>query len=192
MQAEVQPPIRPAWPDRHAAKAQAFCRRSCRRERATARRCFAGRSSACLPSNTAISAARRSIAGRSPRSIGSGCMSCAITPIRCVRRKRARQVSSGCSRHRTGGDHGRCLTASFLGHLPPQQRSTLLLVYGEGFDHEDAGRVLDSSPDTIAARLIRASASLADRLGSGSATPASATIEMLYPKGPQDHHDRAQ
>ena len=97
----------------------------------------------------------------------------------------------GCS-PRTGKRDTTALTASFLGHLPPQQRSTLLLVYGEGFDHEDAGRVLDSSPDTIAARLIRASASLADRLGSAAPTPASATIETLYPKKPQDDHDRAQ
>jgi DNA-directed RNA polymerase specialized sigma24 family protein len=60
------------------------------------------------------------------------------------------------------------LTANFLGHLPPQQRSTLLLAYGEGFNYEDAGRVLDSNPDTIRSRLIRASASLADRLSSKS------------------------
>jgi DNA-directed RNA polymerase specialized sigma24 family protein len=84
------------------------------------------------------------------------------------------------------------LTAGFLGNLPPQQRCTLLLVYGEGFDHEDAGRVLDSPPDTVAARLIRASASLADRLGASTQVPPSATIEMLYPKGQQDHHDRTQ
>jgi DNA-directed RNA polymerase specialized sigma24 family protein len=84
------------------------------------------------------------------------------------------------------------LTASFLGNLPPQQRCTLLLVYGEGYDYEDAGRVLDSPPDTVAARLIRASASLADRLGLGAQVPASATIETLYPKGPQEHHDRTQ
>jgi DNA-directed RNA polymerase specialized sigma24 family protein len=84
------------------------------------------------------------------------------------------------------------LTAGFLGNLPPQQRCTLLLVYGEGFDHEDAGRVLDSPPDTVAARLIRASASLADRLGAGAEAPPSATVEMLYPKGRQDHHDRTQ
>jgi RNA polymerase sigma-70 factor, ECF subfamily len=58
------------------------------------------------------------------------------------------------------------LIANFLGHLPPQQRSMLLLVYGEGFNYEDAGRVLDSNPDTIRSRLIRASASLADRLSS--------------------------
>lgn len=82
------------------------------------------------------------------------------------------------------------LTVNFLGHLPPQQRSTLLLVYGEGFSHEDAGRVLDSSADTIQARLIRASASLADHLGA-SQTQASATIETLYPNRREDHHDRA-
>ncbi|MGI8724786.1 MAG: sigma factor-like helix-turn-helix DNA-binding protein [Methyloceanibacter sp.] len=84
------------------------------------------------------------------------------------------------------------VTASFLGHLPPQQRSTLLLVYAEGFDHEDAGRVLDCSADTISARLVRASASLADRLGSDVQEPASATIETLYPKGQRDDHDRTQ
>ena len=56
------------------------------------------------------------------------------------------------------------LTANFLGQLPPQQRGALLLIYGEGFDYEDAARVLDSNPDTIRSRLIRATASLADRL----------------------------
>jgi RNA polymerase sigma-70 factor, ECF subfamily len=80
------------------------------------------------------------------------------------------------------------LTANFLGHLPPQQRSTLLLVYGEGFDYEDAGRVLDTNPDTIQARLVLASASLADRLGSASPAQAqaSATIETLVPRKSQD------
>lgn len=58
------------------------------------------------------------------------------------------------------------LTANFIGQLPPQQRGTLLLVYGEGFDYEDAARVLDSNPDTIRSRLIRATANLADRLSS--------------------------
>jgi len=73
------------------------------------------------------------------------------------------------------------VTTSFLGSLPPQQRSTLLLVYGEGFGHEDAGLVLDTGPDTIRARLIRACASLADRLGSPSRAPATATVEALDP-----------
>ncbi len=90
------------------------------------------------------------------------------------------------------GDEVDALTASFLANLPPQQRCTLLLVYGEGFDLEDAGRVLDSSPDTVAARVTRASASLADRLGSGTQVPPSATVEFLYPQGPQHHHDRTQ
>jgi len=86
-------------------------------------------------------------------------------------------------------------TATFLGQLPPQQRSTLLLVYGEGFDYEDAARVLDSTADTIQARLIRTSASLADRLGAGTraSTEESAVIKTLYAMRPQDDdHDRAQ
>ena len=48
-------------------------------------------------------------------------------------------------------------------HLPPQQRLTLLLVYAERFDYIDAGRVLDVPSETIGARLVRISASLADR-----------------------------
>src|SRR5262245_60583205 len=86
-------------------------------------------------------------------------------------------------------------TAMFLGQLPPQQRSTLLLVYGEGFNYEDAAKVLDSDAETVQSRLIRASASLAGRLS--SATPAqmkaSAAIETLYPQRPQEYdHDRAR
>jgi DNA-directed RNA polymerase specialized sigma24 family protein len=108
-----------------------------------------------------------------------------------LRQAQASEASFERLFHKQGADFD-ALTASFLGHLPPQQRSTLLLVYGEGFDHEAAGRVLDSSPDTIAARLIRASASLADRLGAAAHAPASATIETLYPKGREDCHDRAQ
>jgi RNA polymerase sigma-70 factor, ECF subfamily len=73
-------------------------------------------------------------------------------------------------------------TASFLGALPPQQRSTLLLVYGEGFGHEDAGLVLDTGADTIQARLIRGCASLADRLRASSQVSASATTEAPYPR----------
>ena len=72
---------------------------------------------------------------------------------------------------------------AFLGVLPPQQRLTLLLVYGEGFDLEDAGRVLDVSPDTIAARLVRISASLTDRLSDRPPAQAAAIVEPLYPEG---------
>lgn len=97
--------------------------------------------------------------------------------------------------HKDGEEEFDALTVNFLGQLAPQQRSTLLLVYGEGFDYEDAARVLDSNVGTIEGRLIRASASLADRLGSGSRarTEESADIETLYAMGPQgDDHDRAQ
>jgi DNA-directed RNA polymerase specialized sigma24 family protein len=72
---------------------------------------------------------------------------------------------------------------AFLRHLPAQQRLTLLLVYGEGFDHGDAGRVLDVSADTIAARLIRISATLADRLSDRPPAQAAAIVEPLYPEG---------
>ena len=75
-------------------------------------------------------------------------------------------------------------TTGFLRNLPPQQRLTLLLVYGERFDHIDAGRVLDVPSETIGARLVRISASLADRLGAREQAQASATIETLYPEGP--------
>jgi RNA polymerase sigma-70 factor (ECF subfamily) len=72
------------------------------------------------------------------------------------------------------------LTISYLRSLPPQQRLTLLLVYGERFDYIDAGRVLDVPSETIGARLVRISANLADRL-SAIESPASATVETLYP-----------
>jgi RNA polymerase sigma-70 factor (ECF subfamily) len=71
----------------------------------------------------------------------------------------------------------------FLGGLPAQQRLTLLLVYGEGFEHEDAARVLDVPPETIAARLIRISAGLADRLTARPPAQAAAIVETLYPEG---------
>jgi RNA polymerase sigma-70 factor (ECF subfamily) len=108
-----------------------------------------------------------------------------------------RQVQSGeedFARLFLGGEHEYvdADTARFLATLPPQQRCTLLLVYGEDFDLEDAAHALDSTPDTVAARVTRASASLADRLGTGAQVPGSASVEMLYPRGPQDSHDRAQ
>jgi DNA-directed RNA polymerase specialized sigma24 family protein len=72
-------------------------------------------------------------------------------------------------------------TVSFLRALPPQQRLTLLLVYGERFDTIDAGRVLDVPAETIGARLVRISATLADRLSATAHAPASATVATLYP-----------
>jgi DNA-directed RNA polymerase specialized sigma24 family protein len=74
-------------------------------------------------------------------------------------------------------------TASFLRQMSPPQRLTLLLVYGEGFDHEDAGRVLDVPVDTIESRLIHASSSLADRLSKRVPVQAAASVEPLHPEG---------
>jgi RNA polymerase sigma-70 factor (ECF subfamily) len=62
------------------------------------------------------------------------------------------------------GEEFDAFTVSFLRGLPPQQRLTLLLVYGERFDTIDAGRVLDVPSETIGARLVRITAGLADRL----------------------------
>jgi RNA polymerase sigma-70 factor, ECF subfamily len=75
------------------------------------------------------------------------------------------------------------MTASFIGNLPPQQRLTLLLVYGERLDHADAGRVLDVPPDTIAVRLVRITAAFADRLGSYE--DEGRMVEAFYPEEPR-------
>jgi RNA polymerase sigma-70 factor (ECF subfamily) len=69
--------------------------------------------------------------------------------------------------------------------LPPQQRLTLLLVYGERFDYDDAARVLDVSAETIATRLVRITATLADRLSAGAPEPATGGIEALYREAPR-------
>jgi RNA polymerase sigma-70 factor (ECF subfamily) len=77
------------------------------------------------------------------------------------------------------------LTASFIGNLPPQQRLTLLLVYGERLDHADAGRVLDVPPDTIAVRLVRITAAFADHLSPCDDESQDDMFEALYPEEPR-------
>ncbi len=77
------------------------------------------------------------------------------------------------------------MTANFIGNLPPQQRLTLLLVYGERLDHADAGRVLDVPPETIAVRLVRITAAFADRLGSYEDESEGGMVEALYPEEPR-------
>jgi RNA polymerase sigma-70 factor (ECF subfamily) len=77
------------------------------------------------------------------------------------------------------GDESDALTTDFLASLPVQQRLTLLLVYGERFDYAETGHVLDVSAGTIAHRLIRVSASFADRL-SAEEQPQRPSIEMLH------------
>lgn len=88
---------------------------------------------------------------------------------------------------REEGDYCDAPVIGFLGALPPQHRLTLLLVYGEGFEHEDAARILDIPADTIAARLVRLSAALVDRVSAAKTAPAVASVETLYPTGSEVH-----
>jgi len=78
------------------------------------------------------------------------------------------------------GSDGDALTTRFLAELPAQQRLTLLLVYGEKFDYVEAGRVLDVPADTIASRLIRISAALADTLSAKA--QGNTHIDARYPE----------
>jgi RNA polymerase sigma-70 factor, ECF subfamily len=51
-----------------------------------------------------------------------------------------------------------------LATLPPDQRLTVVLVDGEGFDHRGAAKVLGVAPGTVASRLHRARAALRAQL----------------------------
>jgi DNA-directed RNA polymerase specialized sigma24 family protein len=75
------------------------------------------------------------------------------------------------------------MTASFIGNLPPQQRLTLLLVYGERLDHADAGRVLDVPAETIAVRMVRITAAFADQFGPDE-NESPGAFEAFYPEEP--------
>jgi RNA polymerase sigma-70 factor, ECF subfamily len=85
-----------------------------------------------------------------------------------------------CSGERIAFD---AVTVSFLRSLPPQQRLTLLLVYGERFDHSDAGSVLDVTAETISARLVRVTADLADRLSAYRPATSDTTEGALVQEG---------
>ncbi len=49
---------------------------------------------------------------------------------------------------------------SALDGLPADQRLTVVLVDGEGFDHREAAEILGVAPGTVASRLHRARATL--------------------------------
>jgi RNA polymerase sigma-70 factor, ECF subfamily len=59
-----------------------------------------------------------------------------------------------------------------LATLPPDQRVTVVLVDGEGFDNATAAKILGVAPGTVASRLHRARAALravlGDELGEGA------------------------
>jgi RNA polymerase sigma-70 factor (ECF subfamily) len=90
--------------------------------------------------------------------------------------------------HRDDGEAFDPFTVRYLQNLPPQQRLTLLLVYGEGFDHIDAGRVLDVPSETIATRLLRVSAHLADCLGTRAKIALSGNVEEPYADAHYQEH----
>lgn len=85
-----------------------------------------------------------------------------------------------------GGGEEAARIAAFLANLPPQQRSAVLLVYGEGFSYEDAARVLDAPTETIAARVGRALAALIDSVGPlDGRGRTEATVEPFHPEHKQ-------
>ena len=55
--------------------------------------------------------------------------------------------------------------ARLLASLPPDQRATVVLVDGEGFDNQTAARMLGVAVGTVASRLSRARATLRAGLG---------------------------
>ena len=52
-----------------------------------------------------------------------------------------------------------------LAELPIDQRVTVVLVDGEGFDQKEAAKILGVAPGTIASRLHRARAALRAIIG---------------------------
>lgn len=51
-----------------------------------------------------------------------------------------------------------------LAALPPDQRATIVLVDGEGFDNQTAAQLLGVAAGTVASRLSRARSTMRDRL----------------------------
>lgn len=60
-------------------------------------------------------------------------------------------------------DHHLVETMEIVAQLPAQQRSAALLIYGEGFSYEEAANILDTSPQTVMARLSRALSTFVER-----------------------------
>lgn len=60
---------------------------------------------------------------------------------------------------------GRDLVMRALATLPPDQRATVLLVDGEGFDHTEVAEILSVAPGTVASRLSRARTHMRRALG---------------------------
>jgi RNA polymerase sigma-70 factor (ECF subfamily) len=55
--------------------------------------------------------------------------------------------------------------ARFVAQLPPQQRGTLLLVYGEGWSYDETAEVFGVPVATVMTRLARSHAALSQAMG---------------------------
>lgn len=68
--------------------------------------------------------------------------------------------------------------AQLLAHLPPQQRATLMLVYGEGFSYDEVAEVFGTSLKSVMTRVVRGHIAMAHWLGrqcgAGGPVPSSA------------------
>ena len=73
------------------------------------------------------------------------------------------QGQADSSLFEVAGDTHCTQIADILAKLPPQQRSAVLLIYGEGFTYDEAGRVLDTTPQNVIARVSRALASFVEQ-----------------------------
>jgi len=62
-----------------------------------------------------------------------------------------------------GDDEFVSKTLEIVARLPAQQRSAALLIYGEGFSYEEAASILDTTPETVVARLSRALSTFVER-----------------------------
>lgn len=51
--------------------------------------------------------------------------------------------------------------AQLVAHLPPQQRATLMLVYGEGFSYDEVAEVFGTSLKSVMTRVVRGHVAMA-------------------------------
>ncbi|MEC9369340.1 MAG: hypothetical protein VX871_11695 [Pseudomonadota bacterium] len=92
-------------------------------------------------------------------------------------------LPDGASGRSADGDAARM--SQMVAALSPQQRSAALLIYGEKLAYHDAAKVLDTTTQSVIARVGRALASLMNRMTTGAAVnAAAATVKQLYPESP--------
>ncbi len=87
--------------------------------------------------------------------------------IDVMRRRRSPEGTRGAAARRAAA--GQAVSTSevvreALAELPPSQRVTVVLVDGEGFDHDEVADILRVAPGTVASRLYRARTKLRRRL----------------------------